>query len=154
MLGERASLGTLLELGNCALDQLRDLLVKAPTAKPADKGKAILTGTYETKEDVHAGISVARRTLEVVLTYSVTQLALYLNKPDAELGNRDVEFDEAQAGAMDVTPATKAASLDDTFVEIVWPWPFWAVRVRIGVTIASKSELWVACQDRRVEREV
>ena len=85
MLGERASLGTLLELGNCALDQLRDLLAKAPTAKPADKGKSILTGTYETKEDVHAGISVARRTLEVVLTYSVTQLALYLNKPDTEL---------------------------------------------------------------------
>ncbi|KAL1721708.1 nucleoporin subcomplex protein binding to Pom34-domain-containing protein [Schizophyllum commune] len=109
VLGERASLGTLLELGNCALDQLRDLLAKAPTAKPADKGKAILTGTYETKEDVHAGISVARRTLEVVLTYSVTQLALYLNKPDAELGNRDVDVDEAQPGAMDVTPATKAA---------------------------------------------
>ncbi|KAL1738444.1 hypothetical protein HDZ31DRAFT_78359 [Schizophyllum fasciatum] len=109
VLGERASLGTLLELGNCALDQLRDLLAKAASAKPAEQGKAPLAGTFETQEDVHSGISIARRVLEGVLTYSVTQLALYLHKPDNDLGARDVDFDDAQPGAMEVTQATKAA---------------------------------------------
>ncbi|TRM67890.1 nucleoporin subcomplex protein binding to Pom34-domain-containing protein [Schizophyllum amplum] len=109
VLGERASLGTLLELGNCTLDQLRDLLTKAVSVGPAAKGKTSLPGMYDTRESVHAGIAVARRTLEVVLTYSATQLALYLNKSDHDVASRDADFDESQQSSMEVSTATKAA---------------------------------------------
>ncbi|KAF8338481.1 hypothetical protein F5887DRAFT_1238173 [Amanita rubescens] len=66
--GEPASMGTLLELGNCTFDVLRDLV-----NRPA--GQSILP---------MEGVLTARRNLETVLTYAVTQLAMWLLKPDFE----------------------------------------------------------------------
>jgi len=92
VLGEPASMGTLLELGNCTLDVLRDL-----ASRPA--GQAItsttsLAGTYEKPLDVRQGVLTARRNLEAILIYAITQLAMWLSKPEYETGAGDMDMDE------------------------------------------------------------
>ncbi|KAF9004332.1 hypothetical protein BDQ17DRAFT_1354946 [Cyathus striatus] len=74
MLGEPASLGTLLELGNSTLDVLRELLNHSSSA-PAEVIPPL---------DVRQGVLTARRNLESILLYSVTQLAMWLSKPENE----------------------------------------------------------------------
>ncbi|KAH0840298.1 hypothetical protein J3R83DRAFT_1307 [Lanmaoa asiatica] len=64
VLGEPASLGTLLELANCTLDVLRSLV-----SRPA--GQAIVPFT-----------SVKDVPLSALLVYAVTQLAMWLSQPD------------------------------------------------------------------------
>ncbi|KAG2356946.1 nucleoporin subcomplex protein binding to Pom34-domain-containing protein [Suillus spraguei] len=61
--GEPASLGTLLELANCTLDVLRHL----------------------------EGMLTARKTLEALLVYAVTQLAMWLSKPEFDAAEMDLE---------------------------------------------------------------
>ncbi|KAF8626720.1 hypothetical protein AX17_006486 [Amanita inopinata Kibby_2008] len=81
--GEPASMGTLVELGNCTLDVLRDL-VNRPAGQSILPVGAIPMRPSEPGLDVRRGILTARRNLESVLTYGVTQLAMWLLKPDFE----------------------------------------------------------------------
>ncbi|KAJ7194771.1 nucleoporin subcomplex protein binding to Pom34-domain-containing protein [Mycena pura] len=93
VLGEQASMGTLLELGNCTLDVLRDLVNRPVGQSLADVGP--LPGTNPL--DVREGVSTARRNLEALLIYAVTQLAMSLSKPDVENINNsgnDMDMDE------------------------------------------------------------
>ncbi|KAJ7146329.1 nucleoporin subcomplex protein binding to Pom34-domain-containing protein [Mycena epipterygia] len=83
VLGEPASMGTLLELGNCTLDVLRDLVNRPAGQSLADVGS--LPGTYAL--DVRQGVSTARRNLEALLIYAVTQLAMWLSKPDFDVNS-------------------------------------------------------------------
>ncbi|CAK5264819.1 unnamed protein product [Mycena citricolor] len=95
--GEIASMGTLLELGNTTLDLLKDL-----TARPA--GQTLTPGlppTVASPVDVKDAALVARGTLEAVLLYAATQLALWLSKPDP-----DFEHDET----MEAPPPSEAES--------------------------------------------
>ncbi|KAJ7606908.1 hypothetical protein FB45DRAFT_949451 [Roridomyces roridus] len=78
VLGEPASMGTLLELGNCTLDVLRDLVNRPAGQSLSDVGS--LPGTYAL--DVRQGVATARRNLEALLIYASTQLAMWLSKPD------------------------------------------------------------------------
>ena len=71
MLGEPASLGTLLELGNRTLDVLRNLVQRPPGQSITDSSG--LSRYYMTPVGVK---QVARRNLEGILLYSVTQLAM------------------------------------------------------------------------------
>ena len=85
-------MGTLLELGNCTLDVLRDLV-----SRPA--GQAIasttsLAGTYEKPLDVRQGVLTARRNLEAILIYAITQLAMWLSKPEFDSGAGDMDTEE------------------------------------------------------------
>ncbi|PPQ66173.1 hypothetical protein CVT24_000150 [Panaeolus cyanescens] len=96
VLGEPASLGTLLELGNRTLDVLRHLV-----QKPA--GQSIVDTT---EVDVKQGVKIARRNLEEILLYSVTQLAMWFSKPDFDAGPSDPDVDDPQA--MDVSRADAA----------------------------------------------
>ncbi|TDL30046.1 hypothetical protein BD410DRAFT_780570 [Rickenella mellea] len=90
--GEPASIGTLLELGNCAHDILRFLVHQ----KPAQTAAASVT-TW-TPEDVKAHTRAARQVLECVLMYSATQLVMWLIKHDGEhTGDMDLD-DQAQEG--------------------------------------------------------
>lgn len=89
VLDESASIGTLLELGNCTLDVLRDL-----ANRPA--GQAIVppsSSTFERPLDVKQGVLTARRNLEAVCLYAVTQLGMWVSKPDFDTGG-DIEIDE------------------------------------------------------------
>ncbi|KAJ7762365.1 nucleoporin subcomplex protein binding to Pom34-domain-containing protein [Mycena maculata] len=88
VLGEPASMGTLLELGNCTLDVLRDLVNRPAAQSLAEVGS--LPGTYSL--DVRQGVSTARRNLEALLIYAVTQLAMWLSKPDFDV-NSSSEMD-------------------------------------------------------------
>lgn len=80
MLGEPASLGTLLELGNRTLDVLRNLVHRPPGQSITDSTG--LSRSYTTPLGVKQGVIVARRNLEGIFLYSVTQLAMWLSKPD------------------------------------------------------------------------
>lgn len=89
VLDESASIGTLLELGNCTLDVLRDL-----ANRPA--GQTILpppTSIYERSLDVKQGVITARRTLEAVCLYAITQLGMWISTPEFDAGG-DIEVDE------------------------------------------------------------
>lgn len=80
VLGEPASLGTLLELCNCALDVLRRL-----SALPA-AGQALTPAgpRGEKALDVRESIGAARRTLEAGALYAVAQLAMWVARPELE----------------------------------------------------------------------
>lgn len=78
VLGEPASLGTLLELGNVSLDILR-LLVD----RPATQALTPATGA-DRALDVRDTVAATRRNLEAALLYAVTQLALWLSKPELD----------------------------------------------------------------------
>ncbi|OAX35176.1 hypothetical protein K503DRAFT_803030 [Rhizopogon vinicolor AM-OR11-026] len=69
--GEPASLGTLLKLENCTLDVLR-----SPVDCPAGQAIAPPASIKETPLDVREGSLTARKTLEMLLVYAVTQLAI------------------------------------------------------------------------------
>jgi nuclear pore complex protein Nup188 len=87
-LDESASIGTLLELGNCTLDVLRDLV-----NRPA--GQTIVpppSYTYERPLDVKQGVITARWNLEAVCLYAITQLGMWVSKPEFDGG--DIEVDE------------------------------------------------------------
>ena len=84
-MGESASIGTLLELGNCAYETLQFLTSK----KPSGSSEQSSTG------NLHANIRVARQLLEVVLVYASTQLVMLLSKQDGEHSG-EVEMEEAQ----------------------------------------------------------
>ncbi|KAF9459152.1 nucleoporin subcomplex protein binding to Pom34-domain-containing protein [Collybia nuda] len=92
VLGEPASMGTLLELGNCTLDMLRDLV-----NRPAGQS---LTNAPGSNLDVRQGVLTARRNLEGVLVYAVTQLVMWLSKPEFDVASPEPDADESQS--MDV----------------------------------------------------
>jgi nuclear pore complex protein Nup188 len=84
-------MGTLLELGNCTLDVLRDLV-----NRPAGQSLAPVTPTTGSFTlDVLEGVLTARRNLEAILVYSVTQLVMWLSKPEFDVPSADVEGDES-----------------------------------------------------------
>ncbi|KAI0071834.1 hypothetical protein K474DRAFT_1775910 [Panus rudis PR-1116 ss-1] len=88
VLGEPASIGTLLELGNCSLDVLRHLVNRPPL-------QAITPASATSKAlDVRDSVTVARRNLEGVLFYVVTQLALWLSRPDFDAQPTDADIDD------------------------------------------------------------
>ncbi|KAK0465499.1 uncharacterized protein EV420DRAFT_1760167 [Desarmillaria tabescens] len=92
VLGEPASLGTLLELGNSTLDLLKELVGLPPGQSLVAMG-AVLSSKYGNTLDVRQGVITARRNLEGILIYAGTQLAMWLSKPDFEATN-DVDMDE------------------------------------------------------------
>lgn len=91
VLGEPASIGTLFELGNRSLDILRHLADRPPTQvlTRASKSEQIL--------DVKDSILVTRHTLEASLLYAVTQLAMWLSKPEFDTTPSEVDVDDLMA---------------------------------------------------------
>ncbi|KAJ6601217.1 nucleoporin subcomplex protein binding to Pom34-domain-containing protein [Mycena vulgaris] len=125
VLGEPTSMGTLLELGNCTLDVLRDLVNRPAGQSLADVGS--LPGTYPL--DVRQGVSTARRNLEALLIYAVTQLAMWLSKPDFDVNSShdmDTE-DQPDVGREERRAPRTSLSLAD--------------RLRRGVTGEMASDL-------------
>lgn len=98
VVGEPASLGTLFELGNCTLDILR-LLIDRPPGQTITPAAAKATTGYEKPLDVQEAVSATKQTLETVLTYAVTQMAMWLSKPEFDaksggVGIADMDTDE------------------------------------------------------------
>ena len=87
-MGEPVSIGTLLELGNCSLDVLKHLV-----DRPAMQSVAPPKGS-EKALDVRDSVVATRRNLEAVLFYAVTQLAMWLAKPEFDMNGNDVEMEE------------------------------------------------------------
>ncbi|KAH9854890.1 nucleoporin subcomplex protein binding to Pom34-domain-containing protein [Lenzites betulinus] len=106
VLGEPASLGTLLELGNCSLDILR-LLVDRPPAQALTPAT-----TSEKALDVRDTVGAARRALEASLLYAVTQLATWLSKPEFDAPADDADGDADMLGG-DAPSRDSAASLKE-----------------------------------------
>ncbi|KAF7337743.1 hypothetical protein MSAN_02247900 [Mycena sanguinolenta] len=106
VLGEPASMGTLLELGNSTLDLLRDLVNRPAGQSLADVGS--LPGTYPL--DVRQGVLTARRNLEALLIYAVTQLAMWLSKPDFDINsNTDMDMEDQPEGGREERRAPRAS---------------------------------------------
>ncbi|KAF5392573.1 hypothetical protein D9757_002255 [Collybiopsis confluens] len=91
VLGEPASIGTFLELANGTLDVLRNLSSMPPgqSLVPADIASMTKLGEL----NVRHGVQIARRNLEEILVYVITQLAMWLLKPEFEAppGEADIE---------------------------------------------------------------
>ncbi|KAL0950306.1 hypothetical protein HGRIS_010281 [Hohenbuehelia grisea] len=92
VLGEPASLGTLLELGNSTLDVLREL-AGHPAGQTLTRSTAS-TNTAEVALDVRQAAETARRNLESVLLYAATQLVMWLSKPELENTSTEGEGEE------------------------------------------------------------
>lgn len=90
MLGEPASLGTLLELGNRTLDVLRDLVQRPAGQSITDLSSMPAIGVKE-------GVLIARRNLEEIQLYAVTQLAMWISKPEFDTTPADAENEDLQA---------------------------------------------------------
>ncbi|CCM05541.1 uncharacterized protein FIBRA_07768 [Fibroporia radiculosa] len=88
VLGEAASMGTLLELGNCSLDVLRHLAGRPPTQAitPASVSEEAL--------DVRESVATVRLNLEAVMMYAVTQLAMWLSKPEFDATPNEKEDED------------------------------------------------------------
>ncbi|KAJ3869214.1 nucleoporin subcomplex protein binding to Pom34-domain-containing protein [Lentinula novae-zelandiae] len=103
VVGESASIGTLLELANGTLDMLRNLtnmpsgqsLVRADVA--SEKFKEL---------NVQRGVNISRRNLEEILLYMITQLAMWLSKPESEAPPADLDGED-QTMADPQKPETK-----------------------------------------------
>ncbi|THV06572.1 hypothetical protein K435DRAFT_743696 [Dendrothele bispora CBS 962.96] len=91
VLGEHASIGTLLELGNGTLDMLRNLINLPAGQSIATLPVAAVKGG---DIDVRQGVATTRRNLENVLVYAVTQLAMWLSKPEFDVPSNDMETEE------------------------------------------------------------
>ncbi|KIJ69754.1 hypothetical protein HYDPIDRAFT_120759 [Hydnomerulius pinastri MD-312] len=102
VLGEPTSLGTLLELANCSLDVLRNLV-----NRPAGQAIAPSASVKDVPLDVRQATITARRNLEALLVYSVTQLAMWLSKPDFDPAAVDMETEEHNTQALDTRESTK-----------------------------------------------
>lgn len=87
-MGEPVSIGTLLESGNCSLDVLKHLIDR-PAMQSISPAKA-----DEKALDVRDSVIATRRNLEAVLFYTVTQLAMWLAKPEFDINGNDMETDE------------------------------------------------------------
>lgn len=97
-MGEPASLGTLFELGNCTLDILRLLTDRHPGQTITPAAAKITTG-YEKPLDVREAVSATKQTLETALMYAVTQMVMWLSKPEFDIksggvGSADMDTDE------------------------------------------------------------
>lgn len=108
-MGEAASLGTLLELGNRSLDVLKNLVQRPPGQSISDF--ADLPGPYSTALGVKEGVVIVRRNLEEILMYSVTQLAMWLSKPDFESAVTITEDDAPILGTGTAFDSTRIDSL-------------------------------------------
>ncbi|KAI6146143.1 nucleoporin subcomplex protein binding to Pom34-domain-containing protein [Pisolithus tinctorius] len=97
VLGEPASVGTLLELANCSLDILRNLV-----NRPAGQAIVPATSLKEVPLSVRQATLTVRQNLEALLIYAVTQLAMWLSKPDFDPAAADMETDEHASQAMEV----------------------------------------------------
>ena len=91
ILGEPASIGTLLELGNRCLDVLRHLV-----DRPAMQA---ITPTNPSGADnvlnVRESADTVRRTLEATSFYAVTQLAMWLAKPEFDGTVKEQDADDS-----------------------------------------------------------
>lgn len=87
-------MGTLLELGNCTLDLLRDL-INRPAGQSVNNVSS-LPGTYNTPPDVRRGVLMARQNLETVMLYAVTQLGMWLSKPEFDASTPDPDAEDLQ----------------------------------------------------------
>ncbi|KAL4081354.1 nucleoporin subcomplex protein binding to Pom34-domain-containing protein [Scleroderma yunnanense] len=101
VLGEPASLGTLLELANCSLDVLRNLV-----NRPAGQAIVPAASLKDIPLDVRQATFTVRRNLEALLVYAVTQLAMWLSKPDFDPTGTDMEMDEHNSQAMEAREST------------------------------------------------
>ncbi|KAF9029989.1 hypothetical protein BDZ89DRAFT_1064957 [Hymenopellis radicata] len=96
VLDEPASLGTLLELGNSTLDTLREL-VNHPAGQSLVVVGPVLSTRYGSTLNVKQGVKTARRNLEAILVYTITQLAMWLLKPDFDASHNDMDTDDMEA---------------------------------------------------------
>ncbi|KIK70479.1 hypothetical protein GYMLUDRAFT_209663 [Collybiopsis luxurians FD-317 M1] len=92
VVGEPASIGTLLELANGTLDMLRNLanMRSSQSLVPADIAPVARLGEL----NVQRGVRTARRNFEEVLVYMVTQLAMWLSKPEFEAPSGEVDSED------------------------------------------------------------
>lgn len=82
-------MGTLLELANCTLDVLRSLV-----NRPAGQAIVPSTSIRDVLLTVSQATFTAQRTLEALLVYAVTQLAMWLSKPDFDPAATEAEAEE------------------------------------------------------------
>lgn len=141
MLGEPASLGTLLELGNCTLDILRDLVNHTPSQSMTTLTVKTVPSTEPL--DVRQSVITARRNLEGILTYAVTQLVMWLSKPEFEppvTNEIEIEADSGVA-SMDVTGRPDHSLLKDRTRTPSARAMTMAERLRRGMTSEMASDL-------------
>ncbi|KAH8118849.1 nucleoporin subcomplex protein binding to Pom34-domain-containing protein [Phellopilus nigrolimitatus] len=92
-MGEPASIGTLLELGNCAYETLHFLTSKK--MPPLSNRSLAPPSTPRAVSTLQPSVRMIRQTLETVLVYTSTQLVMWLTKHDGEQTG-EMELDDPQ----------------------------------------------------------
>lgn len=93
-MGEPASIGTLLELGNCSYEILRTLVDKKAPPLPSLSSRAS-TKPSASPSALQSDVRMVRQALESVLVYACTQLVMWLTKHDVEMSG-EMELDDQQ----------------------------------------------------------
>lgn len=73
---------------------------------PAGQAIVPATSLKDVSLDVRQATFTVRRNLEALLVYAVTQLAMWLSKPDFDPAGTDMETDEHSAQALEVREST------------------------------------------------
>ena len=89
-------MGTLLELGNSSLDVLRRLV-----DRPAGQALTVGNRSPDKPLDVQESVITVRRNFETAAFYAVTQLALWLAKPEFDGTGMEMEIEEPQVEVSD-----------------------------------------------------
>ncbi|VDC04141.1 unnamed protein product [Peniophora sp. CBMAI 1063] len=114
LLGEPASMGTLLELaGNC-LDVLVQLSSRHPGQALAPASAISPTSrTADRPLDVSVAKKTVRRTLESILFYGTTQLGLWLVRPDALESAGDTDMDDGEGAGRKLDERVRRGMVSD-----------------------------------------
>jgi nuclear pore complex protein Nup188 len=116
VLGEQASVGTLLELAGSAIDIL-SLLVSRPAGQALAPRSAITARALDRPLDVSEAARTLRRTLEAILFYGATQLGLWLVRPDG-LEGVDAEMDEGEGARGRLDERRRRGMVDEMAAEL------------------------------------
>ena len=114
LLGEPASMGTLLELAGSCMDVLSQLASRpAGQALAPASAVSVITRAADQPLDVGAAARTVRRALETVCFYGATQLGLWLVRPDALETAGDADMDEGDGAGRRLDERVRRGMVSD-----------------------------------------
>ncbi|KAF9075043.1 nucleoporin subcomplex protein binding to Pom34-domain-containing protein [Rhodocollybia butyracea] len=107
---------TLLELANGTLDMLRNL-TSMPSGQSLVRAEVASSGRLS-ELNVQRGVRTARRNLEEILVYMVTQLAMWLSKPEFEVQSAETDGEDQNMPRMSLGARLRRGMAGEMAVDV------------------------------------